>query len=180
MCLSSTLIQKMYKHNTFIFLFSIKCWGMIRVQLLLRKRNRASRGRQWDEYGVITSQESQVQNWLHNVTSFLLVTHSFPSSCTIFSWDSTRFFWVSCSFTSMPSCLAIMLYTTEIPVLGNENLFRSPAPENLPKVSLTRILVSLLFLSFINSRLRILKFFWLLSSENWVEQTHKKLRNIFY
>lgn len=126
MCLSTALIQKMYKHNTFIFLFSIKCWGTIRVQLLLRKRNRASRGRQWDEYGVITSQESQIQNWLHNVTSFLLVTHSFPSSCTIFSWDSTRFFWVSCSFTSMPSCLAIMLYTTEISVLGNENLFRSP------------------------------------------------------
>lgn len=100
---------------------------------------------------------------------FPFTTYSFPSSWTIFPWDSTRSLWVACSFSSMPSCLAIILCTTETTILGTETLLGSQSQQTryTPKVALTLIFVSLLFLSFINSRLRALILFWWTSSENY-------------
>lgn len=47
---------------------------------------------------------------------FPSVTYSFPSSCAIFPWDSSRLFWVTCNFISMPSCLATILCITEVSI----------------------------------------------------------------
>lgn len=122
---------------TFIHLFSIRYLGMIKSRLSLLKRNRAIRGSQWDKYwgkfkvSIDNSDVWEVNQELvtRNTFSFLSVTHSFPSSCAIFPWDSSRFFWVTCSFTSMPCCLAITLYTQQKYVLGNKKLFKSTDPD---------------------------------------------------
>lgn len=118
---------------------------------------------------LIKQLRKKVKESSHLTIFFLFTTYSFPSSWTIFPCDSTRSLWVACSFSSMPSCLASILCTTEITTLGNEKFLGPQSQEtaDTPKAVLTLIFASLLFLSFISSRLRVLMLFWWPSSENY-------------